>query len=285
MKNPKLFNLQIPKSPNHQIHDGSSGWDSYADFYDWENAQTLGRRDVAFWRRIVRRERARTLELGCGTGRLLVPFSRAGVPLVGLDRSASMLSHARRRVRRLPRASRPALVRGDIRALPFADSSFGVVLAPYGMLQSLVRDRDLDAALASAARILMPGGLLGVELVPDLPRWAEYGPRLRLSGRGPGGARITLVEAVRQDRRRRLTIFDEQFTAVRGRTRTERTFTLRFRTLGVPDMVRRIERTGLAVEATCGDYRGGPWHEDAEVWVLLARKTQTGARVRLALEC
>jgi len=28
--------------------EGWQGWDTYAPFYDWENAQTLGRRDVAF---------------------------------------------------------------------------------------------------------------------------------------------------------------------------------------------------------------------------------------------
>ena len=33
--------------------EGWEGWDQYAAFYDWENAQTLGRRDVAFWRRIA----------------------------------------------------------------------------------------------------------------------------------------------------------------------------------------------------------------------------------------
>ena len=28
---------------------GHEGWDDYADYYDWENAQTVGRRDIAFW--------------------------------------------------------------------------------------------------------------------------------------------------------------------------------------------------------------------------------------------
>ena len=43
--------------------EGWHGWDTYAAFYDWENARTLGRRDVAFWRRTLREEQARTLEL------------------------------------------------------------------------------------------------------------------------------------------------------------------------------------------------------------------------------
>src|SRR5687767_8604019 len=37
---------------------GWEGWDEYAAFYDWENAQTLGRRDVPFWCELARRSLA-----------------------------------------------------------------------------------------------------------------------------------------------------------------------------------------------------------------------------------
>ena len=54
--------------------EGWQGWDDYAPFYDWENAQTLARRDVAFWRRLAAAQDGRVLELGCGTGRLTFPW-------------------------------------------------------------------------------------------------------------------------------------------------------------------------------------------------------------------
>src|SRR4029079_7996844 len=77
------------------MKEGWEGWDSYAPFYDWENARTLGRRDVAFWRRIAVEAGGAVLELGCGTGRISSPLVRAGVRLVGVDRSAPMLQRAR----------------------------------------------------------------------------------------------------------------------------------------------------------------------------------------------
>ncbi len=155
---------------------GWEGWDDYAPFYDWENTRTLGRRDVPFWLRLAKRIGGRTLELGCGTGRIAVPLARAGHHVTGIDRSAPMLERAARRAKGLGRArsrsrGRLALVRGDIRALPFAVDAFSMVLAPYGMLQSLVRDRDLTATLAAVARVLAPGGVFGIDLVPDVPRW------------------------------------------------------------------------------------------------------------------
>jgi hypothetical protein len=149
-----------------------------------------------------------------------------------------------------------------------------MVLAPYGMLQSLLHDRDLKATLAAVHRVLGPGGTFGVELVADLPSWAEYRKRVSLKGwrGGRGGARVTLVESVRQDRARRLTIFDQEFTERRGRATERRAFSLAFRTLSVPQMVRRLEKAGFAITALLGDYHGGPWDPRADVWVILAKK-------------
>jgi SAM-dependent methyltransferase len=253
--------------------EGWHGWDEYAPFYDWENARTLGRRDVPFWRQLALNAGGRVLELGCGTGRIALPLGRAGVPIVGIDRSEPMLTRARQRVRRGRLGNRVRLVRGDIRHLPFR-RPFSLVIAPYGILQSLLRERDLESALAAVYEAVEPGGTFGLELVADLPSWEEYRKRISLKGwRGrSGGSQITLVETVRQDAARKLTIFDQEFTETRrGRRRTHR-FSLTFRTLTVPQMARRLEKAGFETTALLGDYRGGPWDPRAEVWVILARK-------------
>jgi hypothetical protein len=83
---------------------------------------------------------------------------------------------------------------------------------------------------------------------------------------------VTLVETVRQDRARRLTIFDQEFTERRGRHRRTSRFALAFRTLSVLQMTRRLEKAGFAVTALLGDYHGGPWDPRAEVWMILARR-------------
>jgi ubiquinone/menaquinone biosynthesis C-methylase UbiE len=249
-----------------------SGWDAYADFYDWENARTLGRQDVPFWRRLVADHPGRALELGCGTGRLLAPLARAGADVTGIDLSAPMLARARTRLRRLPAASRPSILRGDIRHLPFLRASFDVVLATYGMLQSLLSDADLDAALAEANRVLHRGGLIAIDLVPDLPAWSEYHRQVRLRGPMAGGGTVTLVETARQDRRRGVTMFDEEFVERRaGRTRSRR-FSLAFRTVPLPALVDRLDRAGFCVLSTAGSYDGAPLDVGSTVWLVLAGK-------------
>jgi ubiquinone/menaquinone biosynthesis C-methylase UbiE len=253
---------------------GWRGWDEYAPFYDWENARTLGRRDVAFWQRIAATAEGRVLELGCGTGRVSIPLARSGVDLVGVDRSQPMLDRAGARTRRAPsREPRvPSFVRADIRDLPFRRGRFAMVLAPYGVLQSLTRERDLTAALSSAARVLRVGGTFGIDLVPDVPNWREYRNKVQLRGTTTGGTHLTLVESVRQDRRRSLTTFEQRYLERRGRRTTTHRFELTFRTLSIPQMARRLERAGFSVETVLGDYRGRPWDERADVWIILAKK-------------
>ena len=255
--------------------EGWHGWDEYARFYDWENAQTLGRRDVPFWRRVASKAGGPVLELGCGTGRVSLPLARAGVSLVGIDRSASMLARARRRKRskspnhQFTKSLR--LVRGDIRALPFQARSFAMVVAPYGILQSLIRPGDLAATLSSVARIIEPGGTFGIDLVPYVPKWREYEDRVQLRGRA-GAAQITLRESVRQDRVRHLTTFEQRYIERRGGKTREYRFDLTFRTLSVPQMTRHLTRAGFTVDAVLGDYHGRPWDDRADVWILMARR-------------
>ncbi|MCL4811890.1 MAG: methyltransferase domain-containing protein, partial [Vicinamibacteraceae bacterium] len=264
--------------------EGWQGWDAYAAYYDWENARTVGRRDVAFWREFAGRHPGPVLELGCGTGRIAAPLARAGLRVVGLDRSAPMLAHAFRRRRRLPLASRPHLVRGDIRSLPFPDASFGVVLAPYGILQSLLSDDDVRATLSSAARVLTPGGRLGIDLVPDVPRWREYRNRVTMRGHhGKDRTPIALVESVEQDRARGLTVFHHEYREGRGAGAKVARFTVTFRTLPVPLVRTHLEEAGFDVDVVLGDYQGRPVSDDADSWILLAtRRPGSTRRARTA---
>jgi len=253
---------------------GWQGWDDYADFYDWENAQTLDRRDVKFWQAMAERANGPVLELGCGTGRVTIPVARTGARIIGVDRSTEMLGRALKRSRRMRSHPRPTWLRGDIRFLPFGSAArFDLVMAPYGILQSLVRESDLKATLASVERVLARGGLFGVDLVPDLPVWKEYRNKVRFRGLRRGGkSRITLVESVRQDRAKKLTLFDQEYIEQRGRERKSRRFSLVFRTLTVPQMTRRLENAGFRIKAVLGDYSGQPWDRRADVWLILAEK-------------
>ena len=252
---------------------GHEGWDDYADYYDWENAQTVGRRDIAFWQQMAKPVKGSILELGCGTGRVAIPVAKKGARVIGIDRSDSMLTRGRARVRRARMGKRVQLIRGDIRHLPFPDKTFPLVMAPYGILQSLLDEKVLTATLKEVQRVLTRKGTFGLELVADLPAWEEYSKRTSLRGeRGPNGRPIALIESVKQDRKNHITRFEQEFVEGRGKSATRKKFTLAFRTVSVPQMVQRLEKAGLVVSAVLGDYQGGPWDMRADVWIILAQR-------------
>jgi SAM-dependent methyltransferase len=253
--------------------EGWRGWNEYAEFYDWENARTMGRRDLGFWRAFARDAGGRVLELGCGTGRVTVPLARAGVSVLAVDRSAAMLARAALHLGRARVGRRVRLIRGDVTTLPVRSNRVRAVLAPYGILQSLLSDRALAATLDSVFRVLAPGGRFGLELVPDVPRWRETDRRVGLIGLdGPNGRPVTLIETVRQDRARRVTTFEHEFLEGTGRSQRSLRFTIRFRTLRVSAMLRRLERAGFVVEGTYGGYRGEAWTETSDTWLVVTRK-------------
>ncbi|MHC4505463.1 MAG: class I SAM-dependent methyltransferase, partial [Planctomycetota bacterium] len=68
-----------------------------ARYYDVVYAVTRGHvRDVEFYRRLAAEAGGPVLELGCGTGRVLLPISATGIPCTGLDASPRMLEVLRR---------------------------------------------------------------------------------------------------------------------------------------------------------------------------------------------
>jgi ubiquinone/menaquinone biosynthesis C-methylase UbiE len=95
-------------------------------------------------------EPARALDAGCGTGRHARALAQRGHQVTGADLTPEMLARARSRV---PEAS---FVRADLRALPFADASFALVVCGL----ALSHLPSLDEAVAELARVLEPGGRL-----------------------------------------------------------------------------------------------------------------------------
>ena len=103
------------------------------------------------------RPRGRVLEIGVGTGRIAIPVARAGVDLVGVDLSPSMLA----RLRENAGGEHPFTVAvADATRLPFADATFG---GAFGV-HVLHLIPDWRAALAELARVVRRGGVLLFDL-------------------------------------------------------------------------------------------------------------------------
>lgn len=126
----------------------------------------------------------RLLDIGTGTGQLLELVAARVGSGIGVDASRAMLALARARLAR-PGLTHCAVRLGDMYRLPFADRVHDVVV----LQMVLHHAEDPAGAIAEAARVLRPGGLLlAIDLDahdrPDLAgrfahRWQGFsGPRM-----------------------------------------------------------------------------------------------------------
>ncbi len=101
-----------------------------------------------FFAHIVPPPGRRTLEVGCGEGRVARDLARHGHVMTAIDASPTLLRYAQE--------ADPAgrYVLADAAALPFADGEFDLVVA----YNSLMDFEDMPGAVREAARVLAPGG-------------------------------------------------------------------------------------------------------------------------------
>jgi ubiquinone/menaquinone biosynthesis C-methylase UbiE len=99
----------------------------------------------------------RLVDLGCGTGRLLVAFARRGYRVVGVDLSLAMLETTRRKAAKA--RLEMDLVHANIAELDaIADSAFDYAACLFSTLGMLRGAAARHQALAHVHRILRPGG-------------------------------------------------------------------------------------------------------------------------------
>ncbi|MFD0474471.1 class I SAM-dependent methyltransferase [Nonomuraea thailandensis] len=101
------------------------------------------------------------LEVGCGTGDILVPLAVDGAEVIGVDSSARMLEHLAHRLTTLPRevAARVRLARETAPALPAMDQVDAAIL-PNDLVAHLIGEDALDELFRNLRRVLRPGGIL-----------------------------------------------------------------------------------------------------------------------------
>jgi SAM-dependent methyltransferase len=140
------------------------GYASVADLYDYV-VPYRGRTDVNFWVEAAKESGGPVLEVGCGTGRVLLPIVRAGIEIVGLDASSQMLAMCRERLASEPEdvQSRVHLVQADMRSFNLA-RAFALATIPFRSFQHLLTVSDQVACLANIHHHLADGGLLILDL-------------------------------------------------------------------------------------------------------------------------
>ena len=142
-----------------------SAWsyDSLASVYATDMGSSMPFDDVGWY--LARCRGRRTLELGCGTGRILLELLAQGVDAIGLDRSLPMLVELRRQASE--RGLMANVAQADFQALAIA-TCFECILAPYALI-TYIHDRGALQRLLKqlAERLTEDGQLIIDSFVPQ----------------------------------------------------------------------------------------------------------------------
>jgi len=250
--------------------DGRAALDALARFYDLRHGS--GGADAAFYASLAEESPGPVLEVGCGTGRLLLPLAQAGRPVIGIDVSAAMLRRARSRIAGSDAAARVGLVQADVHHMPLRGA--GLAIMALNTLCHLAGLGEQEAALAGVHSALATGGMLAV----DVPN-----PHLDLGSR-PNG--VVTLEAVHEgidgttfewsvsdcdiaDQTMNVRLIWDTCDRVGALRRQSRCYSLRL--LYRFELELLLRAAGFREVQVLGDFDGGEYRADSPRMIALAR--------------
>jgi SAM-dependent methyltransferase len=268
----------------HALRMNAEYNETFAELYDFLPLYA-GRQDVGFYLEEAQRAAARAapgvtpvLELGCGSGRILVPTAAAGVRIVGLDLSPAMLARCRAKLEAQPAEvrARARLHEGSMTNFHFAEK-FQLITTPFRAFQHLIEVSDQLECLACVREHLAPGGRLILDMFHVMPQ-GMYDPAwMQERDDGPP---VTLPDGRRFRRTHRIAAFhrathcnEVEFACYLTHPdgREERiTQSFPFRYFFRYEVEHLLVRAGFRVEAVYGDFARTPFGDESPEMITVA---------------
>ncbi len=141
----------------------AAAWDLLrGDTSDWQ--------DRPFYRSLIDRSGEPVLDVGCGTGRLLLEYLRSGVDIDGVDNSPEMLAICREKAAAVGLA--PILHLQEMQTLDLA-RRYRTIIVPSSTFQLVLDPTEASRAMDRLAVHLEPDGLLVMPFIelgaPGMP--------------------------------------------------------------------------------------------------------------------
>jgi SAM-dependent methyltransferase len=228
------------------------------------------RTDRGFYVARARQARGPVLEVGCGTGRIMLEIALAGVDVMGLDSSPAMLEICRERLR--AEGSAAEVVLGDMRNFDLG-RKFALITIPFRPLQHLLDPADQIACLESVRRHLAADGRFIFDVFDprmDLLISGYNEEVVEFEFTGPHGQPMQRsVRRLRHDRARQVQHMELIFTNRQTTAREAMPLVMRY--FFRYELEHLLARCGFEVEEVLGDFDGSPVGEDAKELIFVSR--------------
>ena len=189
------------------------------------------------------------LDVGCGTGTLLVEARDAGHlgRLYGLDPASGMLDRARLRLD----------IEWALGELPSVGwtAEFDLIVMTGHAFQAIVEDEALERFLIAVREALVPGGRFGFDTRNPLARaWEQWRPENAVTIRDLDGCEVQITTEVVEPFDGRTVTFTHTFDGAHTSLPQVSRSTLRF--LDADTLEQFLTRVGLRIEKQFGDFAG-----------------------------
>lgn len=134
----------------------------FAPLYDVLHADLT--EDIPFWLALAKKTADPILEVGCGTGRLLLPLAQAGHRITGIDTSPAMLALAQTQIDALNLGERAHCVQADITKTAPLDLRYQLAFFGHNTLYHFPLNR-LQGVFRQLRTVVAPSGTLCIDLV------------------------------------------------------------------------------------------------------------------------
>ena len=133
-------------------------YDKFAKYYDVIFHMT---HDISFYKKLISDRKGKTLEIGCGTGRLFLELLKTKYPICGIDNSNQMLKHLNRKLKKYPKELREnAFVNCDDMMCFDSNDTFETILLSNSVFSHVLYQNDQILLLKKLKKCLSKTGVI-----------------------------------------------------------------------------------------------------------------------------
>ncbi len=242
-----------------------------ARYYDLENAAFT--EDLDFWLELAEAHGGPILELGCGTGRVLLHLARRGHAVTGVDNSPEMLARLRQKLAAAARllAAPPELVEADLSAFTL-EQPHALALIPFNTFMHLLTPEAQVAALMNTRRNLKAHAPLVLDILNPVEAYtgAEQGLTLERTF-ADGDRSVQQFAQLSLNRAAQLAHVTWLYDSVGPTGEVQRLtvpLTLRYTFPGELRLL--LEKCGFALKHLWGDYDRSPFTDGSPRLIAFA---------------
>lgn len=245
----------------------SAFYTTVARFYDSENADKSD--DLEMYSRLAADTDGEILDVGCGTGRVLLHLARSGRRVHGIDNDCAMLDRLDKKLAQLPQLrDYISYLRGDILERRM-DQSFSLILLTYNALMHFHEQETQIVLLKKLRACLDDGGRLVIDLPNAGPAFAAEDSDALTFERSfldrDTGHLVMLQSLNYLDRAQQMLTVEWIYDEIDGSGGVKRLIAPhKLRYFFLPELQLLLERAGFTLKAVYGDTDDAPYDADSE---------------------